>query len=195
MWCWQVIDWCIFFHYCSICTLKSFMLLSCLCFSPSLSSTHYAPVKGQVIIALKQMRYDKCQAVVMSDVCLRPKVRLPAEQSLVFMFEWKKRPPSYNPQLLSSSGFKTESCALRHVMCNQWWDSDNRKLIRCSQVNPAKQAVMQGDMMHAWTEEIKRALLFILLTLFHYYNNYTEVTKKGCVINIILLLMLCRCTK
>lgn len=127
----------------------------------ALPSTHDLSLKSQVITALKQMWYDKCQAVVMSDVCLREKVRLSAEETLVFMFEWMKCTPSYNPQLLSSSSFKMESCALRHVICNQWWDSEVRQQ-EVNQVLTGQSSQVSGNagrrMMHAKKQEkeIKR---------------------------------------
>lgn len=100
--------------------------------------------KGQVIIALKQMRYDRCQAVVMSDGCLRAKVRPPAEETLVFMLESMKHTPTPNCSPTSALRWRAVhsgmTCAINGVIL-----SDNRKLIRCSQVNPVKQTVIKGD--------------------------------------------------
>lgn len=89
------------------------------------------------------------------------KVSLSAEETLVFMFEWMKCSPGYNPKLLSSSSFKMESCALRHVMCNQWWDSEVRQQ-EVNQVLTGQSSQVSGNagrrMMHAKKEEkeIKR---------------------------------------
>lgn len=157
MWCWQSFNWlacsfhCTFFvvihswtfvqHFKSFPTHPHTINLSLFLFL--LHSRDITP-KGQVIIALKQMRYDRCQAVVMSDGCLRAKVRPPAEETLVFMLESMKHTPTMNCSPPSALRWRAVhsgmTCAINGEIL-----SDNRKLIRCSQVNPVKQMVIKGD--------------------------------------------------
>lgn len=152
MWCWQSFDWLVCSFHCTFfvvilswtfLTLKSFQHIHMSPFLFLLHSRDITP-KGQVIIALKQMRYDRCQAVVLSDGCLRAKVRPPAEETLVFMLESMKHTPTPNCSPPSALRWRAVhsgmTCAINGEIL-----SDNRKLIRCSQVDPVKQTVIKGD--------------------------------------------------